>query len=128
MSPTTFTDDPSIPDDAELWRRVRPDFQKMDAAGRPRATSQAFQEPSNGTPMSVLLADQVKAGGRDLKDVLADYPGHKMASFRAGFARTLGLGIARDPTPQEPAHAVVVGNKTGSVRKGLSLTADLIAP
>lgn len=126
MPPTTYSDDPSILDTAELWRLVRPDWQVEDGRGGLRPSSAAFQDPTDGSPMSVLLADQVKASGRGLKDVLSAFPGYKIASFSAGFARTLDLGIARDPTPQELAHAVVAGKKPKRVRNQLVLNSLLL--
>lgn len=128
MPPTSYSDDPSIPDAAELWRLVPPNWQVPDGMGGLRPSSAAFQDSKDGTPMSVFLADQVRASGRGLKDVLSTFPGYMIASFSAGFARTLGLSIARDPTPQEPAHAVVVGKKTKWVRNQFVLKSSLIDP
>lgn len=67
--------------------------------------------------MSVLLADAVVASGREPVDVLAGYQGFGLASLTAGLARRCSQGVARDPLPDEPAHAVVLGDKTGAVRK-----------
>ena len=38
----------------------------------------------------------------------------------AGLARSKKQGVARDPHPDEPAHALVFGNKTASVSRALA--------
>ena len=48
--------------------------------------------------------------------VLLGLEGFALASITAGLARECGQGVSRDPTDDEPAHALVFGKKTGSVR------------
>ena len=55
-----YSDDPTIPDDAELWRRIPPWHFFHDAnLGQIRPWSAAFEDHPNGSPMSVLLAAEV---------------------------------------------------------------------
>lgn len=51
--------------------------------------------------------------------ILQGHEGYAVASFTAKAARDAGLAVVSDPLPDNPAHAVVVGNKTGSRRKAL---------
>ncbi len=117
------TDDPSIPDEAELWRRVPPDFYTYDERlGRRRPSSGAFDNHRDGSPMSVVLA----AESRGVDAVLAGYAGYGLVAITAGLARACGQGVVRAPLPDEPAHAHVVGAKTSSVKKRLARDARSI--
>jgi hypothetical protein len=74
--------------------------------------------------MSVVLGAESKGPA----SVLADHAGFALASFTAGLARECQQGIARDPLPEEPAHALVFGHKTKSVRKRLAREAIWVVP
>jgi hypothetical protein len=74
--------------------------------------------------MSVVLGTESKGP----ESVLVDHPGFALASFKAGLARACQQGIARDPLPEEPAHALVFGHKTKGVRKRLAREATWIVP
>ncbi len=118
---TGYSDDLSIPDDAVLWRRVTPEQCVKDtSSGEYRPSSAAFKDHPDGSPMSVLLADEVEASGRSAESVLAAYKGYGLVAFTAGLVRELGLGIVRSPLDYEPAHAEVFGRKTRSVRRTLA--------
>lgn len=120
-------DDPTIANTANLWRRIPPEWIVWDEnSGRLRPTSKAFQDHPDGTPMSVLLADVVTDSGRTAEDVLVGHSGYSLVCFCAGFARQCGQGVARDPNSDEPAHAVVFGKKTGSVRSRLAKAASWV--
>jgi hypothetical protein len=43
-----------------------------------------------------------------------------LAAVTAGLVRKCGQSVVRDPLLEEPAHALVVGTKTDSVRKRLA--------
>jgi hypothetical protein len=122
---TDYRDDPTIPDEAELWRRIPPRHFFYDGnLGCFRPSSAAFEDDRDGSPMSVVLA----AESRGPESVLAGHEGYALASFSAGLARECRQGIARDPLPEEPAHAVVFGRKTGSVRSRLAKGSVWVAP
>ena len=116
-------DDPSVADDEELWRRVTPDqiiFDNNTQAHRP--SSAAFRDHPRRDAMSVYLAGLVRESGRTSEQLLEEYPGYGLVSFPAGVAREVGLGVTHERDvehPEEEAHAVVFGKKTGSVRKKL---------
>jgi hypothetical protein len=121
-----YQDDPTIPDDADLWRRIpRWHLVNDESIGQIRPSSAAFEDHPDGSPMSVVLG----AESRGAESVLAGYPGFALASIKAGLARECQQGVARDPLPEEPAHAVVFGHKTKSVRKRLAREATwVVAP
>lgn len=121
MADNELVDDMSIPDEASLWCRVPPrHFVHDDNLGRVRPSKAAFDDHPNGSPMSVVLADVVIESGRRPTDILAGHDGFALAAITAGLVRSKQQGIARNPLPAEPAHALVFGRKTGSVKKALA--------
>lgn len=124
-----YEDDLSILDNDELWRRILPRWIIFDKnLGRMRLTSQAFQDPRDGTPMSVLLADDLLKSGGTPDTALSGHAGYALASVTAGLCRERSQKVARAPTFEEPAHGVVVGKKTGSVRSRLAQEARWVVP
>lgn len=118
-------DDPSISDDAELWRRIPPwHFYFDEKLGRSRPSKAAFEDDGDGSPMSVVLASE--AGPPE--SALAEHPGYALSAITAGLARACGQLIVRDPTPEEPAHAVVVGRKTDSIKRRFAREARWVVP
>jgi hypothetical protein len=117
MPSADYSDDHTILDTVALYRRIPPQWVVLDEnLGRVRPTSQAFQNSPNGTPMSVALSDVLFELGRTPESLLTGLEGFGLASITAGLARGCGQGIKRDPTPEEPAHALVFGKKTASVK------------
>ena len=116
-------DDPTIPCDAVVWRRISLRAVKADnKRGGRSVTDSAFGNDRDGDPMSVVLADP----NRDPQEVVdaverqgLDPNEFGLVSFLAGHARDQGLGVIRAPLPDEPAHANVLGPKPGSVRRAL---------
>lgn len=120
-------DDPTIVDAASLWRRIPPwHFVRDDNAGIMRPSSAAFENHPNGSPMSVILGDEILASGRLAEEVLAGHVGFALAVFTAGLARQSGQGVMRDPRPEEPAHAVVFGEKPKRVGRLLAKSAKWV--
>ena len=108
-------DDPTIGDDAELWRRVPPLHWVPDAtaAGR-RVSSAAFDDPE----MSVVIAAECDGGEATL---LRGHDGFGIARFTAGDVRALGWSVVRAPLDELPGHANVLGKKTTGARRKLAL-------
>jgi hypothetical protein len=120
-----YSDDPTIPDNAELWRRIPPwHFVDDRNSGQIRPSSAAFEDDPDGSPMSVILGGE--AG--DLQRALAGHQGFALASITAALARGVGLGVAKDPLPDEPAHAVVFGRKNKRISRRLAVGARWIVP
>lgn len=129
MASERLVDDSTILDEAELWRRIHPEWVVPDEnTGGFRLSSAAFDDSPDGSPTSVLLVDIVRETGRDEEDVLAGFDGYTLASVTAGDARGCKQGIARDPLPNEPAHAYVFGSKTKSLKRCLARHAQWIIP
>jgi hypothetical protein len=130
MPESPYVDDATIPDAADLWRRLIPDWIIPDSnTGGVRISSAAFDDSRDGTPMSVLLADVVAKTHRTPEQVLADFKGYGLAAITAGAVRGHKQGVMPTPKPDEPAHASVFGPKTGSTKKGMAKAARLlIAP
>jgi hypothetical protein len=129
MADAGYTDDPTIPDQAELFRRIPPcHFVPDQNSGGLRPSSAAFNDHPNGSPMSVVLADVLAAMGRRPDDVLAGHIGFALAKITAGFARECQQGVAREPLEDEPAHAVVFGRKTKAVMRKLATEAHWVIP
>ena len=125
-----FVDDATtIPDDAVVFRRIHPDFidwSVIDDLGRPRLTSQGFQDyPADmaraefglpGACMSVGVEAVLVSHGHGPSKMLEDYDDrYGVARLRAGDLRTLtrddgatiAQGVMPNPTPAEPWHSVV---------------------
>src|SRR5437879_3690071 len=129
MDKGQYTDDASIADTARLWRRIPPWHFIYDAnLERWRPSSAVFDNDPDGGPMSVLLEDVVITSGRDAASALADHPGYALAAITAGLARACQQGVARDPTPSEPAHAVVFGPKPKSAQRRLAKQSSWVIP
>lgn len=126
-----YQDDKVIQDGAVLWRRIPPDQWKYDEnLGRTRPTTGSFSDSSDGTPLSVDLADVVhQLGKTHLTHTLAAYPDHLLATFTAGTARKYAQGIHPQEHDGNLAHAFVFGRKTDSVKKSLARDSTwIIAP
>lgn len=125
-----YEDDISIANSDYLLRRIFQDFWKIDDDNqdRTRPSSQAFNDPSNGSPMSVFIENIILDAGRSVFEVLSGYPSNGLAKFTAGVAREVDLGIKKDPLPDEDSHAEVFGNKTRSVKNHLARNSEWVLP
>ncbi len=129
MEPTAYTDDPTIANDAGLWRRIPPlHFYFDENLGRTRPSKAAFEDDEDGHPMSVVLADLVTASGRGPAHVLHGHEGYALAQITAELARTKHQGVQRDPLPDELAHALCFGKKTDSVRRAFAKSCEWVIP
>jgi len=120
MSSSERTNDPSIPDEEYLWRRFLPkddDLSKSD-----------FKD-SRG-PTSVNLASLTS-----INKTLEGHPTFKIAQLTAGDVRSVGCGVVRNPTPDNSAHALIIGNhrnnntgsKTGRVTQSEARKLSMLA-
>jgi len=124
-----YVDDPTVLDLDFLWRRIPWVWCIFDEnMGAMRPTSQAFHDSENGHPMSVLLAKVMLEKGRGSNDALQGLERFALASLTARSVRDLKQGIARDPLLEEPAHAVVFGEKKKSVSKKMAKLAQWLVP
>ncbi len=106
-------DDRSITDEDQLWRRIPPRH-CIDCPGeRCRPSSQTYEDDEDGT-LSVDIGRLTS-----VEAILSGHDGYAVAAFSAGVARECGLIVIGDPLPLDPAHALVIGNKSGSRRHAL---------
>ena len=115
-------DDPTIAEGEVLLRRVHPAQIVSDEAGQPRISSAAFKDPE----LSVDLHSVLSEAGYSVNFTLRDHPAYGLASITAGQVRAANQLVCRDPLPSNPAHALVVGNKTSSVARQLAKLANLV--
>ena len=80
-----YRDDPTIANDAPLWRRIPPwHFVFDENIGKWRPSSAAFDDHPDGSPMSAVLGQQVINSGRTAASILDAYEGFALAYFTAG--------------------------------------------
>jgi len=115
-------DDESIPDAEDLYRRLAKDWIVPDRVmGSVRVSSGAFRDPNS--EISVHLSSMIRPD-----DSLA-YGGAgivALAAVTAGDARGLGQAVVRDAQPDDPAHALICGLQSKSVRHKLASLARWI--
>lgn len=101
-----------VADDERLWRRVHRDHY-VTKNGTMVVSSAAFSDPS----LSVDRARIVEASGGDAGVTMQDGVG--VAEFTAALARGKGASqiVEGDPTPDNPAHAIVRGAKPKAVAR-----------
>lgn len=116
LSNTSDGDDKGIADDWDLWRRVSSQFTVPDENhGGRRPSSQAFQNARGTDRMSVIVGRETPGP----EQAIAGHEGYGVASFLAGLARACGQSVRRDPTRDQPAHALVIGPKPKTVLRRL---------
>ena len=107
MPGRVFEDDPSIPGDERLFRRIPRTWIDWDEHGNPAISSAAFKDEE----LSVNLESVMVRDGRPPANAIRSYAGYGLAAITAAHARSLNQAVARDPLPEEPAHGVVYGHK-----------------
>jgi len=76
--------------------------------------------------MSVTLGRDAQAAGVTPAFVIDRFPGFGLASVSAGECRRHAQELVRDPTEEDPHHALVNGGKPHSVRKALHRAALIL--
>ena len=108
-------DDPSIPDDELLWRRIcnQPAWWKIEPGGSLRPSSVAFLDSYTGE-VSVNRASLTTR-----EKTLAGRPDDGLIEIEAAFPRSLGHRVVSDPEPDNPAHALILppATQTPKTRK-----------
>jgi hypothetical protein len=124
-------DDPSIPDEARLLRRVIPEWIVVDQnTNSRRISSQAFCNSSadDGTEegMSVFLEAVLVEEGRGTDSVLRGYESNALIAITAGWVRSWQQWVIRDPLPDESSHAQVMGEKNSNTRRKLARNYEVV--
>jgi len=119
-------DDRTIPNSEDLFRRIRTDCQIVteQCSGNKRLSSQAFFD--SHSQISVDLSSLISPAE---SLALGDERHMGVAAVTAGEARELKQIVVRAPIEGvNPAHALICGEQTKSVRKGLASKARWIYP
>jgi hypothetical protein len=120
-----FTDDPTITNTDLLLRRIPPAWWVYDEAlQRKRPTTAAFDDPE----MSVALASVLHDLAEPLTAPLRGHDGFALVSLGPELARACGQAVCRDPLPEDPAHGLVVGKKTESIKKKFARNCAWVVP
>lgn len=96
-----------VEDPEQLNRRVHPEQVKPDGT----VSSAAFKDPEMSVDRAAL---------RRVEETLKAHDGYGAVALIAADARALDQKVHADPTLLNPAHALVVGKKTGSISKKLA--------
>jgi hypothetical protein len=112
-------DDPTVEDSWRLLRRIPVETLVWSAnEGAWILTSMAFQgHKTNRRAFSVHLEPVLFENGLSHESVLQDPSRFYLAAFTAAQARSQRQVVKRDPLPGDPAHAHLIGDKTGAVQK-----------
>jgi hypothetical protein len=121
---TKYADDPSIPHDERLFRRINIAHVVEGDGGKAEVSSAAFKTPE----LSVNLEGVMKSAGRPPEDCLRSYPNDLLMSLTAGICRGHDQKVGPDPTPDEPAHGYVFGKKTKAISRALRDAAQWVVP
>jgi hypothetical protein len=108
-----------------LYRRVSPKM--LQAHGDClRVTSALFkQKPA----LSVVIEDTLRALGREPVSILDRYSDQTLIALPASAAFAHDLSVERTPDEDEPAHADVVGNRSGGIARSLLRASEwVVAP
>ena len=105
-------DDPTVTDDALLWRRIQnqPGWVKALPDGSIRPSSVAFLD-NYTNEVSVHLAELTKP-----ENALQGRPDDGLTEIMTSCPRSLGHAIVRDPTEDDPSHALICP-PTGTSKK-----------
>ncbi len=108
MADRVFQDDPTIPGDERLFRRIPPSWVHWDEHGNPTVSSAAFKD----LELSIYLESIMIGARSELVDAIRGRaPGFGLAAITAAHARSLDQAVMRDPLPEELAHGIVYGPK-----------------
>ncbi len=121
---TDHFDDPNIPDEERLFRRINLAHMVDGGGGESAVSSAAFRAPE----LSVNLESVMRTAGRGPEDSLKDNPNDLLTSIAAGVCRRNLQIVCPDPIPKEPAHGYVFGNKSKRIQRALRDAARWVVP
>jgi len=123
---TLYIDDTTIPNSEDLYRRIHPSQWKLvENTHTFRVTSAAFKDHrcQISVDLSSLTTPQDALARASQKEIK-----YALAAVTAGDARQIEQKIIRDPAPNDPAHALIVGQQPPHVSKALAQAAKWIIP
>lgn len=93
-----------------------------------RPSSAAFEDDTDGDPMSVYRRDIIESEGTTVQRVMVSHEGFALASLTAGELRSRQQSIFPDALPEESSHAKVCGPKTAATRRWFARQAKWVIP
>lgn len=124
-----FPDDQSVGDEVALLRRVPPRHFFFDPRlGRIRPSSAAFEDDSDGDPMSVYREDVIVSERGTVERVMLGHEEYGLAALAAGQFRSRQQTVFSDRLPEESSHTKVCGPKTDSNRRWFAKQAEWKIP
>jgi hypothetical protein len=126
MADPPFVDDATVSDDDYVLRRIPRQQRVSDpkSAEGIRPSSGAFDDSSDGSPLSMTLASQCD----DPASLIIGFDGAGVIRVSVRELRALGQGFVRDPTDQDPAHVLVFGPKPNAFGKKVARAARWVIP
>ena len=123
------SDDPTVPDESFVYRRIRPGEHKYDnREQRVMPNSGNFCDHPQKGPVSVDLGCEMEARGKPEAVVLKGHEGYHLVKIPVRVVRELGLGVVRTPDDDNPCHGEIRGRKTKSIMKKLARKATWVVP
>ena len=124
MADPPFVDDATISDDDHVLRRIPKNQRVTDpkVPGGIRPSSGAFDDSSDGSPLSMTLASECV----DPASLIEGFEEAGVVRVSVRELRALGQGFVRDPTDDDPAHVLVFGHKSQSFGKKAARAATWI--
>lgn len=95
---------------------------------RYRPSSAAFEDDSDGDPMSVYRMDVITIEQGTVERVMVGHAGFGLVALEAGRFRSKQQTIFPDPLPEESSHSKVCGPKTDSRRRWFAKQASWVIP
>lgn len=119
-------DDLSIPDSDRLFRAVKPNLLVSEPDGTMRPSSAVFKTQEMSVNIESLMVEQ----GRSPEETLERFPGWLLTSIIAGDVRRFSCPIVKATAPpNDPAHGLVLGKKTGAFANAMRRSARwIVAP
>lgn len=121
-------DDPTIPDEERLFRRVHLcQIVKDENTGFARVSSGAFRDKDK--EISINIESVLKANDGTPETCLRNHPACKLIYLTAGQARELEQAVCRDPKPPaDLSHGLVCGKQNTRVLHELRDAAEWVIP
>lgn len=120
--PPHALDDPAIPDDADLHRRIPPIWWVPDErTGGRRLSTQAFENSRDGSGTSVFIASETTVDA-----TMLGFAEYGLASLKASVPRAHSQGVRRVPVAGLPGHAQIEGRKSRGVKQALVSACQLV--
>lgn len=121
---TDHFDDPNIPGEERLLRRIHLVHVVEGSEGRGALSSAAFRD----LELSVNLESVMRNAGRPPEDSLKNHPNDFLACITTSVCRDNGQLVGSDPLPDEPAHGYVFGKKPKRIQRALRDAASWVVP